>query len=164
MRRETAVIRLTGEETSRLQEWTRRGKTEQRLVERAGIILLASEGRTNEQIATALKTRTARVSKWRQRFGKNRLEGLGDAARSGKPAKYDAATEKRVLGLLDQSPRKAIRNGTARGWPKLCRVSVRIRFGASCEGTISVYRDGAVGVSVQTRSSVRKRPTWWGFI
>ncbi len=106
MRRETAVIRLTEEETSRLQEWTRRGKTEQRLVERARIILLANEGRTNEQIAAALKTRTARVSKWRQRFGKSRLEGLGDAARSGKPAKYDAATEKRVLGLLDQSPPK----------------------------------------------------------
>jgi transposase len=106
MRRKAAVIRLTGEETSKLQEWTRRGKTEQRLVERARIILLANEGRTNEQIATALKTRTARVSKWRQRFGSNGLEGLGDGARSGKPAKYDATTEKRVLGLLDQSPPK----------------------------------------------------------
>jgi transposase len=106
MRRKTAVIRLTGEETSKLQEWTRRGKTEQRLVERARIVLLANEGRTNEQIATALKTRTARVSKWRQRFGNNGLEGLGDGARSGKPAKYDATTEKRVLGLLDQSPPK----------------------------------------------------------
>jgi transposase len=106
MRRRTAVVRLTDEEASQLKEWTRRGKIEHRLVQRARIILLANAGRTNEKIAAELKTRTARVSKWRQRFGQHRLEGLGDAPRSGKPAKYGAATEKRVLELLDQSPPK----------------------------------------------------------
>jgi len=104
MRRQPVVIRLSNEESAQLREWARRGKTENRLVERARIVLLASEGRTNEQIALELKTRTARVSKWRQRFGKDRLQGLGDAARSGKPATYDAKTEKRVLNLLDQDP------------------------------------------------------------
>jgi transposase len=73
-------------------------------VERARIILLANAGRTNEQIATELRTRTARVSKWRQRFWTHRLDGLDDAVRSGKPAKYDGTTEKRVLQLLDQAP------------------------------------------------------------
>ena len=102
----TAVIRLSEEEVKILQDWSRRGKSEHRLVERARIILLAGEGRTNEQIAKALKTRTARVSKWRQRFGMKRLAGLGDAERSGKPAKYDDHTEKRVLGLLDEAPPK----------------------------------------------------------
>jgi transposase len=106
MRRPTAVIRLSEEETRILRDWSRRGKSEHRLVERARIILMAGEGRTNEQIAKALKTRTARVSKWRQRFGTERLAGLGDAERSGKPAKYDATTEKRVLGLLDEAPPK----------------------------------------------------------
>jgi transposase len=106
MRRPTAVIRLSEEETRILQDWSRRGKSEHGLVERARIILMAGEGRTNEQIAKALKTRTARVSKWRQRFGAKRLAGLGDAERSGKPAKYDATTEKRVLGLLDEAPPK----------------------------------------------------------
>ena len=71
-----------------------------------GSSLLAGEGRSNEQIAKTLKTRTARVSKWRQRFGAKRLVGLGDAERSGKPAKYDQNTEKRVLGLLDEPPPK----------------------------------------------------------
>jgi transposase len=103
MRRPAAVIRLTDEEANTLREWTRRGKSEHRLVERARIILLAREGRTNEQIATELRTRTAQVSKWRQRFGTHRLE---DAARSSKPATYDGATEKRVLHLLDQAPPK----------------------------------------------------------
>src|SRR5580704_8108122 len=102
MRQSTAVICLTDEEAKTLAEWTRRGKGEHRLVERARIIQLANVGRTNQQIAEALRTRTARVSKWRQRFGTKRLEGLMDAARSGKPAKYDQATEKRVLALLDE--------------------------------------------------------------
>lgn len=106
MRQPAAIIRLTEEERGTLQQWTRRGKSEQRLVERARIILLADEGRTNEQIADALETRTARISKWRQRFGAKRLEGLGDAERSGKPAIYGPSTEKRVLSLLDQSPPK----------------------------------------------------------
>jgi len=106
MRRQAAVIRLTDEEASTLREWTRRGKSEHRLVERARIILLANDGRTNEQIAAELHTRTARVSKWRQRFGTQRLSGLEDAARSGKPATYDGATEKRVVQLLDQAAPK----------------------------------------------------------
>src|SRR5947209_15093904 len=104
MRQPTAMICLSEEESRTLQDWSRRGKSEHRLVERARIILLAGEGRTNEQIARALKTRTARVSKWRQRFGAKRLAGLGDAERSGKPAKYGENTEKRVLGLLGEAP------------------------------------------------------------
>jgi transposase len=102
MRRQPAIIRLTEQDASTLQEWSRRGKTEHRLVERARIILLANEGRTNQQIAEVLHTRTARVSKWRQRFGSLGLAGLDDAERSGKPAKYDETTDKRVLALLDQ--------------------------------------------------------------
>jgi transposase len=106
MRQRAFNIGLTDDERRTLEQWTRRGKSEQRLVERAKIILFANEGRTNQQIADALKTRTARVSKWRQRFGANRLVGLNDAGRSGKPATYDLSTEKRVLGLLDESPPK----------------------------------------------------------
>src|SRR3954452_22989621 len=97
MRREPAVIRLSEDEVKTLTEWSRRGKSEHRLVERAKIILLANQGKTNQQIAAQLHTRTARVSKWRQRFGQHRLAGLGDAARPGKPAKYDEDTETRVL-------------------------------------------------------------------
>jgi transposase len=105
-RRSTSLVRLTEEERTTLRQWTRKGSTESRLVERARVILLADEGRTNRQIALQLHTRTARVSKWRQRFAADRLAGLQDAARSGKPAKYDESTEKRVLELLDEPPPK----------------------------------------------------------
>ena len=86
--------------------WSCSGTTEHRLVERAQIILLAAEGRSTRAIAEQLRTRTARVSKWRTRFATERLSGLSDAARSGKPSKYTAETEKRLLALLDQPPPK----------------------------------------------------------
>ena len=101
-----APIELTEQERQTLVQWTSAGTTEHRLVERAQIILLAAEGRSTRDIADQLRTRTARVSKWRTRFATERISGLSDAARSGKPAKYSAATEKRMLALLDQPPPK----------------------------------------------------------
>jgi transposase len=74
------------------------------MVERAKVILLAHQGKSNLEIAEQLKTRPARVSKWRQRFGERRLDGLHDADRKGRPAHYDKATEKRVLTMLDEPP------------------------------------------------------------
>jgi transposase len=74
------------------------------LVERARIILLASEGIPAREIARRLDTRLARVCKWRQRFASQRLGGLRDAPRSGKPKTYDEVTEKRLLALLDSPP------------------------------------------------------------
>jgi transposase len=99
-----AEIRLTGDEETILRSWSRKSKGERRRVERAQIILMSHEGLTVEQIATHLNTRTARVSKWRQRFVARRLNALSDAPRSGKPARYDRKTEKRVLALLDSHP------------------------------------------------------------
>jgi DNA-binding NarL/FixJ family response regulator len=69
MRRQPATFQLSDEEIKSLQGWVRQGKAEHRMVERARIVLLAHEGRSNEEIAEQLHTRTARVSKWRQRFG-----------------------------------------------------------------------------------------------
>ena len=74
------------------------------MVERSRVILLASEGFSEREIARRLKTRLARVSKWRQRFGQHRLAGLDDLPRTGKPRTYDEQTEKRILALLESDP------------------------------------------------------------
>ena len=104
MPRQPARIELTAEEEATLTAWTRKTTMERRLVERAGIMLLLHQGFTTVQIAERLHTRTARVSKWRQRFAQERLRGLTDAPRSGKPAQYGEEVEKRILALLDQPP------------------------------------------------------------
>jgi transposase len=106
MARPAAVIRLTAEEEKALKQYLRSGTSEQRLVERARMVLLASQGHGSGEIAVILKTRPARVSKWRQRFERLRLAGLEDAERSGKPRRYDHDSERRILAQLDQPPPK----------------------------------------------------------
>jgi transposase len=102
MRRSPVRVHLSEDEQATLREWTRKGTTEQRLVDRARIILLSDEGLTVEKIAERLHTRSARVSKWRQRFADGRLSALSDAPRPGKPPKYAEETERRLLALLDE--------------------------------------------------------------
>jgi transposase len=99
-----AVVSLTSEEEQVLRQWARAGTTEQRLVERAKVILLVHQGVANVEIARRLKTRPARVSKWRRRFAEQRLDGLRDSDRKGRPSVYDQETDKRVLTLLDEPP------------------------------------------------------------
>jgi transposase len=99
-----AMVSLTPEEEQTLRRWARTGTNEHRLVERARVILLLNEGKANLEIARQLNTRPARVSKWRQRFAKNRLDGLKDSDRKGRPSTYDQTTDKRVLSLLDEPP------------------------------------------------------------
>jgi transposase len=95
-------IVLTPGERSDLESVERRATSAKRDVFRAGIILRAAAGASNEEIAAAMKTRPATASKWRGRFLVDRLRGLQDALRPGKPATYDEQTERRVLKQLDQ--------------------------------------------------------------
>ena len=97
-------IVLTDQERETLNAWSRSSAGEHRMVERSRVILLAAEGLSAREIARRLKTRLARVSKWRQRFCQHRLAGLEDAARPGKPKTYDEKTEKRILAILDANP------------------------------------------------------------
>lgn len=97
-------IALSDEERETLTSWSRASTGEHRMVERSRVILLAAEGLSVREIAGRLKTRLARVSKWRKRFRTERLEGLQDATRTGKPKTYDEKTEKRILVLLDRDP------------------------------------------------------------
>jgi len=87
MRRTRTVVHLTLTESEEktLKMWAGAGKTEQRMAQRAKVILLSVKGLSLPEISrkTGLSTRNA--SKWRIRFMTSRLEGLRDAPRSGKP-------------------------------------------------------------------------------
>ena len=104
MAKTATPIRLRAGERRTLQAWQRAHKTERRVAERAHIILLAARGMSNLEIAAQLGTRPARVSKWRTRFARQRLAGLADQARPGKPRRYDVGTGKRILQKLDTAP------------------------------------------------------------
>jgi len=97
-------IELSDDERITLDSWVRRTTTEQRLAQRARIVLEAAAGKTTREIAAQLHLRPGTVSKWRTRFARDRLGGLADAPRPGKPATYDAETQRRILAQLDQPP------------------------------------------------------------
>jgi hypothetical protein len=57
-------------------------------VQRAKMILYAAEGMPNDAIAACLDTRREVVSLWRKRFFVNRLPGLEEHARPGRPRTF----------------------------------------------------------------------------
>ena len=97
-------IHLTEEERNQLESWVRKGTTEQRMVLRSRIVLESAAGKTTKEIALSLKLREATVSTWRTRFARSGTAGLADRPRPGKKAKYDRATERRILAQLDAPP------------------------------------------------------------
>jgi transposase len=97
-------INLSDHERTVLEGWISAGTTQQRHVFRARIILMADGGRTNVAIADELETRPTTVGRWRTRFAEQRLEGLLDAPRSGRPADCCDQTERRILAMLDEPP------------------------------------------------------------
>lgn len=54
-------------------------------VQRAKMILLAAEGLNNDEIAARLDSRREVVGRWRKRFFMDRLQGLEEQARPGRP-------------------------------------------------------------------------------
>jgi winged helix-turn helix protein len=57
-------------------------------VQRAKMILMAAQGMGNDAIAARLDTRREVVSLWRKRFFKERLAGLEERARPGRPRAF----------------------------------------------------------------------------
>ena len=55
---------------------------------RAKMILLAAQGIGNDEIAAQLDTRREIVSMWRKRFFEERLEGLEERPRPGRPRSF----------------------------------------------------------------------------
>jgi len=98
------VIELTEDERRTLSAWTRAGSTEHRYAQRAQFVLAAARGDGTTTIARAFRVRPTTVSKWRTRFAARRVAGLQDDARPGAPVRYGAATEDRILALLDTAP------------------------------------------------------------
>jgi transposase len=75
--------------------------------------LLAADGASTRSIARTVGVEEAVVSTWRNRFADQGLDGLKDRPRSGKPRRYTAATDKRILVVLDELPPQGYARWTA---------------------------------------------------
>lgn len=79
------AIRLSRKEREILETRARKYTLPYYEVLRAKMILLAAEGRPNDEIATALSVGRDVVSLWRKRFFQQRLPGLEERPRPGRP-------------------------------------------------------------------------------
>jgi len=82
------TVILTSSEREHLEARVRRYTSPYRDVMRAKIVLLAAAGLPNEVIAARLDTPRQIVSKWRHRFFWDRLPGLEEEPRGGRPARF----------------------------------------------------------------------------
>jgi transposase len=73
-------------------------------VVRARIVLMAAEGLANVEIAARVDTSPQVVYRWRKRFFEQRLKGLEDRQRSGRPRVFSPLGERRVKALACELP------------------------------------------------------------
>jgi transposase len=101
-------IVLTAQERDELEGLVRRRGTAQGLARRAHIVLLASEGIENKEIAARLGAMPNTVGKWRRRFAEQRLDGLYDEPRPGAPRQIgDEEIAETIRLTLETTPRDA---------------------------------------------------------
>jgi transposase len=114
---------LTTEEFSELQFLARSSKAEKRMVERAEIILCWYAGKSFVETQLELGVSEVIINKWRKRFLNDRVDGLTDAPRSGKPPLISAAKKASVIQLATKKPPKGYTNWSQRRIAKEVGIS-----------------------------------------
>ena len=98
-------IRITDGDRQLLRAWILAGTTPQRIVRRAQIVLLATEGCSSREIASRLGVSTHTVSLWRRRFQTGGSLALTrDAPGRGRKVTVTANADSRLRTLLATPP------------------------------------------------------------
>jgi transposase len=88
-------ITLSATERASLQAAARGYTSPYRDVIRAKIALYAADGLANEEIGARIDTPRQIVSKWRKRLFEERLDGLEERPRRGRPARFSPQHRRR---------------------------------------------------------------------
>jgi transposase len=106
--RPKAELVLSDVERETLMRWSRRAKSSQALALRCRIVLACAEGMSNAEVAQRFRISRPTVGKWRSRFVDDRLDGLVDEPRPGRPPSITVdQIEDVVVATLEETPRNA---------------------------------------------------------
>jgi transposase len=99
------VVDLTPEERDSLLAMVKRGSASARKLARARVLLLADEGRKDEEIHAALHVSRPTVERVRKRFVDGGIEhALNDRSRSGAPRRLSGRDEAMLVALACSEP------------------------------------------------------------
>jgi len=99
------IVDLTEEERAYLLDFIKTGEKPARKLNRARILLLADENRSDGEIAAVLHTGASTVQRARQRFVEGNLEGaLNERPRQGRSKKLDEKGEAILETLAHSKP------------------------------------------------------------
>jgi transposase len=102
-----AVV-LTDDERGQLLAWARRSKSANAVAVRSRIVLAAAEGLGNTAVAAKVGVEVGTARKWRNRFLAERLEGVLDEPRPGRPRTVaDVQVEAVITRTLESVPKDA---------------------------------------------------------
>ena len=85
-----------------LTSWTRSSSIRAGLAQRARVVLLAADGLGTNEIVQRVGLSKPAVINWKRRYAAEGVGGLEDRAKSGRPARIDAAEI--VLSTLEPPP------------------------------------------------------------
>ena len=109
-----------------LRKQTGSALTPRRLVERCRIVLLASEGQNNEQIAAALGITRQKAARWRGRFRASGRAGLEqDAPGRGRKPTYGPEIQKLIVEQTLQTTPSAATHWSQRSLARALKLSSR---------------------------------------
>jgi putative transposase len=103
------TLKLTDDARADLEAFARSRSLPHGLVQRAKIILLASQGESNTLIAEKLKISKPTVGMWRRRYLDYGLEGLHDEMKSGRPR---TISDEQVAMVVRKTLRSKPKGGT----------------------------------------------------
>ena len=104
MPRVAPVITLNSVTDTMLHHLIRSPSTPQGLALRSRIVLAASAGQSNQDIATTLRIPEGTAGKWRRAFATSGIDGLRDAPRAGRPPKHGPEVWERIQARACQQP------------------------------------------------------------
>ncbi len=106
--RASVAIELSNEERGFLEAQLRKHKAARSLSDRCRIILRCADGLISKAIAAELGHSEHTVGKWRRRFAEDRLEGLSDEYRAGRPRTVsDEQVADVIKRTLETTPKDA---------------------------------------------------------
>ena len=146
---------LTEEETKTIKKWSQSRSEEARLVERAKIIFLASQGDAVPQIAEAVGINEKTVRKWLKRFAEQGVQGLTDAPRPGAPSRYTPEVKAHLIALALTHPREV-------GCPFSCWTFERLAAYVQEHLGIQMKKTRIFEILHEEGLRWRQQETWFG--